>query len=162
SRPAPAPAPVSTSTSCPSLMSVATPDSVRATRRSAGLFSLMRPMRMMVLPEAECRLQGAGSDGVAVEGPHDGPGDEPDLGLGGDEGRADLQRVVVDGADQHAGVGARLGDLVAADVLAELDAGHERVTGPDLGDEVVCAQRLDRLLQHGLQVRGALNEVLLL
>ena len=47
-------------------------------------------------------------------------------------------------------------------VLAELDARHERGPGANLGHEVVRAQRLDHLLQHGLEVGGALDEVLLL
>jgi hypothetical protein len=40
-----------------------------------------------------------------------------------------------------------------------LYAGHERGTGPDLGHEVVRAQRGDGLLQNGLQVRGVITSI---
>ena len=58
--------------------------------------------------------------------------------------------------------GARVGDRVAGHVVAQLHAGHERGTGAHVGHQVVGAQRVELLLQHGLQVSGALDEVFLL
>src|SRR5688572_31738480 len=122
--PAPAPAPLSTSTSWPSASRARAPSSVSATRRSAGLISLTTPMRICFV---SLRL-----GLVGVERLGDGGGDQADLFFGGDEGRADLQRVVVDDADQHTGVRAGFGDRVAVHAFVQVDPRHEAGAGAHL------------------------------